>query len=694
MPFHRAGSARRWNRLKSSGVFRTLLSKPHRLDLTLFFLSLLVYALTRLIALESYPIYFFTDEAVQTVLASDFIRDGFKNYDGHLFPSYFQNVYEYNLNLSVYLQVIPYLLFGKSIFVTRAAAALFTLLAPISLGLLLKRTFKNGLYWLVVLILAATPAWFLHSRTAFETSIMVSLYAAFLYAYLMYRISSPAYLYLAAVLGALVFYTYGPGQIIMLATGLFLLIMDLRYHLRHRRTQLITAGLLALLALPYARFQIQVPGKHTEFLRLLNSHWLQDLPLAEKLSISVRDYLTGLNPGYWFLPNGIDLPRHQMDDYGHISIIAAPLILIGLVCALRKIREPTSRTMVAALLAIPFGAVVVGPGITRLLVMTLPAAVLATLGLRWLTSKLRPWIAYPLLAWGLFLLGASANTYMLTDALQNGPLWSRDYGLSGMQWGAKQVFAAVEETLDEDPGAEIYLTPTWANGADVLRRFFFPDDAPVHVANAEGYLREKKELTPNMVFILTEAEYQDVRTSQKFKTPEVDKVLRYPDGSPGFYFLRIDYSSQADTIFAREAEARRIPVTDTIHLDDYVVDIEHPRFDMGDIDNMFDGDPFTMARTEEANPALLSLSFEPPMSIQGLVLTTGSMDMTLTVRLYESDREDPLRFMETFQDLPPDPTVELHFDEGPHPVSHLEIEIEGFGMDDPKRIHLRELTLY
>jgi 4-amino-4-deoxy-L-arabinose transferase-like glycosyltransferase len=690
-----------WSSINRRLAPKNTMAKIHALPISmkkiapvLFVLSLLMYITVRLIRLEDFPIYFFTDEAVQTVLASDFLRDGFRNYDGHFFPTYFKNVYEYNLNLSVYLQVIPYRLFGKSIFVTRATAALFTLLAPLSLGLLLKRVFADEFYWLVVPVLSATPAWFLHSRTAFETSIMVALYAAFLYAYLMYRTRAPRYLYLAASVGALVFYAYGPGQIIMLATGAFLFILDFRYHLRHRQTFLIAVGLLVILAFPYARFQIQVPGKHTEFLRLLGSHWLQDLSIGEKLKISAQHYWRGLNPAYWFLPNDVDLSRHRMDDYGHISLLAAPLVLIGLACTVRRIQEPGYRTIIASTLAIPFAGIVVGPGITRLLAMTLPMAILATLGITWLGSELRTRISYPLVVWSLFILGVSANAFILSDAVRNAPTWSRDYGLSGMQYGAKQVFTAIDETLAERPRTEVFLTPTWANGADVLRRFFFPDDAPIYIANAEAFLREKKELDPHMLFILTEAEYEEVRSSNKFQNPDVERLLPYPDGSPGFYFLHLAYSRQADSIFAREAEVRQKPVSDKVHLGDHDIVIEHPRFDLGEIEQMFDGDPFTMVRTERANPALFSLRFDPPMTIEGITLTTGSMDMTLSVRILQPDQEDPLRFSKTFQDLPPDPTVDLSLGEGPYDVSRFELEIEGFGMDDPSRVHIRDLSFY
>ncbi len=107
----------------------------------LLWASLGIYLLTRLIGLPSFPIYFFTDEAVQTVLAADLLRDGWVS-SHELLPTFFQNGSQYNLGLSVYLQVIPYFFFGKSIWVTRGTAALVTLLAAISAGLTLKKILK------------------------------------------------------------------------------------------------------------------------------------------------------------------------------------------------------------------------------------------------------------------------------------------------------------------------------------------------------------------------------------------------------------------------------------------------------------------------------------------------------------------------------------------------------------------------
>src|SRR3989304_6162034 len=105
------------------------------IDKRLFFLSLAVFAVTCLIGIEDFPIYFFTDEAANTVLAAKFLHNGLRDASGQLFPVYFSNSDKLSLGVGVYAQVIPYLLFGASVFVTRATSALIALSGAAAVGL-------------------------------------------------------------------------------------------------------------------------------------------------------------------------------------------------------------------------------------------------------------------------------------------------------------------------------------------------------------------------------------------------------------------------------------------------------------------------------------------------------------------------------------------------------------------------------
>ncbi|MGB9898686.1 ArnT family glycosyltransferase, partial [Thermanaerothrix sp.] len=265
-------------------------------------LAIAFYAFTRLVGLDRFPIYFFSDEAVQTLLAADFLRDGLRNYDGEFLPTYFENGGQYNLSLSVYLQVLPYLLFGRSVIVTRATSALITCLAALWVALIMRRAFGSRFPWLATLILTVTPAWFLHSRTAFETALATSFYAGFLYYYSRYRLEQPRYLLSAALMAALTFYSYSPAQVVVAVSVVLLAVLDVRHHWRHRREVGQALGLGVLLLLPYVRFQLTYPGETLRHLEILRSYWLQPLPLEEKLRLWGQEYLQGLNLLYWFRP--------------------------------------------------------------------------------------------------------------------------------------------------------------------------------------------------------------------------------------------------------------------------------------------------------------------------------------------------------------------------------------------------------
>jgi hypothetical protein len=663
------------------------------LDFGLFALALIVYITIRLIRLPDFPIYFFTDEANQTLLAAALVRDGLRDQFHTLLPTYFYNVYQFNLSLSVYAQLLPYLLFGKSIFVTRAVAALLTLPGAAAIGLILRDIYRVRFWWIGVFALSLTPAWFLHSRTAFETTMMASFFACFIYFYLLYRTRSPRYIYPTLVCAALAFYSYSAGQPVVLGTATLLLFSDLRYHWQNRRTLARGLILAAVLALPYIRFQIEHPGETLAHLRQLDSYLVQDLPLQEKLATFARNYLFSLKPGYWFIPNNADLPRHVMKGYGHISIWAAPFAALGLIVLLRRIRDSQSRAILAALLATPLGAATTGIGVTRLLSFVIPAAIITSLGAATLTGWLARRVRYGLMAIVVFALLSLASIGMLRDSLVNGPTWSSDYGMGGLQYGARQIADAVLEILEDQPGRRIFISPTWANGTDIVMAFVLPPDLPVETRNATEFIEQKGDLNDQMLFILTPPEYEEILNDPKFEGVTVERTLPYPDGRPGFYFVHMHYSPQADEVFAQERLERQRPVLADVVVSGETIHIEHSVLDMGGINDIFDGDPRTLARGFEANPFRLALAFDQPRRLTGIRLTTGTMDYSLTIRLFGSETAEPVVYNETYRNLPEDPTVEVAFDDGPESVVRIEMEIRNLNEGDIAKIHLRELVL-
>ena len=664
----------------------------------LFLLAILVYFLTVTIGIDRFPIYFFTDEAVHMNLASEFVERGFTGSDGSLFPTYFSLGPSFALNgVSVYVQVIPYILFGKSVLVIRLVSALITLLGAILVSLLLKQVFKIKAYWLGILLLITSPAWFLHSRTAFEYMEVASFFAAMLYFYNRYRQGEDQYLYATVFAAALTFYTHGLGQLLAGLTTLLFFFSDLRYHFQpeRRRTLLLALGLGLLLALPYLRYNLAYPEAVAAQIKQRNSYWVDgNFTLAERIFNLLSEYFKALNPGFWFLPNATDLDRHKMLGYGNLLGVLLPFAGLGLGRVLMKWKQTEYRSVLLALLAAPIPAAIVAAGTPRLLWMIVPWVILMALGLdlalEWLSRRKIPFLALNL---GLFLVLSLTSFYLLADALTHGPTWFTDYGLYGMQYGAKQVFAeTVVPELRQDPEVNFIISPTWANGTDQFAAFFVPQDllSRVRFGTPNDLINDPKQMKPKTIFILTADEFGNFSKDEKIKAVNILKTLLYPNGKPGFYLVTIEYPDNIQQIIANEHEARRKPVEDTVTINGQVIKMLHSPIGGGNIMDTFDDNPETLTRVTEANPYVFDLYPDPPLTTNSLVVQTGSLsDFTVTVELYAPGAAEPVTYSETFKGLPPDPLVTLNFDRGPAKSSRIYLEIKDNTSGETSQIHVR-----
>ena len=704
-----------------------------RAGLAAFTLAMLIYAATRIIGLADYPIYFFSDEAIQAVAASDLIRDDFRNGDGLLWPPYFKNYAVWNLSLSVYLQLAPVRLMGMSVTVTRLVSVWVGMLGVAAVAATLRNVFRARGWYLSVLVLAATPAWFLHSRTAFETAEMVAFYALFILCYLLYRTRSPGWAFPALVFAAAAFYSYSNGQAIIGLLALALLVVDAPYHWRvlrgtddatpvaRRRTTAVSGrwsvvsgrssivlflALALLLAWPYVRFRMNYPTDLAYHLRSLNSYWFNDTTTAEKLGEFADRYLYGLSPRYWSRPNDHDLARHRMVGYyGHMRPEFLPLVVLGLVAAVGGMlsggdgrRRAACRVVVLALLAAPVGAALVDIAVTRVLSAVVPATLLIGIGIDWILGKLagfapaashsRRSALWPSAA--LFALLALMSLGMLRLALTEGPTWFTDYGMGGMQYGAAQLFPVIEARLAADPAAQVMLSPNWANGADMFPRFFLSAEqqARVRTFNVDAFIGEKRELTDDMLFVMLPDEVDRARASGKFAAVTVEGTIPWPDGRPGFVLARLAYAPDVDAVFAAELEALRQPVRESIDPGDGVMTVTHTRFEAGQLGDLFDGDTFTLVRHISANPVVFEFAFGEPRPVGGLALDLGTMDAGLAVTLVSPEGEAVV-YEQEFRGLGPDPHVEMVFDRGPETATTMRVELRDLNAGEEVKIHVR-----
>ena len=346
------------------------------------------------------------------------------------------------------------------------------------------------------------------------------------------------------------------------------------------------------------------------------------------------------------------------------------------------------------MLTSPIGGTLVAASVQRDMVFVVPAALLTAIGLAAILTLLIKHIDYRWLAIGLFAVLAVVNVGMLVNALTNGPLWYDNYGLYGMQYGGKEVFQTINEYHQQSPQASIWVFPDkWLNGAAAIMRFFVPDGSPVYLLDFDDYLARKQTLSDNDLLVLCKEEYQQIVDSKKFTDIRIEETIPMPDRTPGFYFVHLRYSPEADAIFAAEKAARRQLVEEPIPLDGETVIVRHSQFDIGRIQDVFDGRADTLTRTVSANPALIEIVYPTPHKLTGLALTTASRNFRLTLQLFTDETAAPITIAQIYRNQPPDPTVTLNFDPAPAPIQKIRIELLDTDYGEEAHLHIREIKL-
>ena len=381
-----------------------------------------------------------------------------------------------------------------------------------------------------------------------------------------------------------------------------------------------------------------------------------------------------------------------MKGYGNLRWPTLPLALLGLAMSLRRRRDPAHRAVLVAALTAPAGAALAGIQVTRALVFVIPAALLTALGAEVILEAAERRLGQLRVAAAAFGLLALTSGWMLRDALLNGPTWYSDYGLTGMQYGARQAFGEAGEYLGQHPGVPVWLFPTWVNGADVLRRFFVPNEPSLLLLDPHELLAERSDSLEGALLVQTREDYQRVVESGKLAEPSVEKTLPLPDGTPGFYLVRMAYSAQAEALFEAEREAESRMLADEILVGGRPVVVRHTPFEAGGLADLFDGDPDTKVLTAGANPLVIEVDFGEVVRVTGLTLTADMRDLGLTFQGIAEGLQ-PARYEAEFRGRGADPVLDIVFEPSPGLLSRVVIEIVDLNAPPGASIALRDLAL-
>ena len=664
------------------------------LPVILLVCCMVIYLATRLISLSKYPVYFFTDEAIQTLLAEDLVNNQFVGNDHYFMPTFFYNGYQYNLGTSVYLQVIPYMIFGRVLEVNRGISVLASSFAAVFLFLLARRIFKWKNPWMIILLLSITPVWFLHSRTSFETSLAFMFYSGFIYFYYAYRNGDRNKIYFAVLMAAMTYYTYSPARFVVLLSALLFFVLDLRYHFEQPKKIGLAFLFMLFTALPVIRFQFQHPGANVAHLTQLSSYWVDNISIFSKIGIYLKEYLSSFSPFYWFFPNKSILVRHRMGHHALVPTWLFPFVIAGLVVSIKNWKDVNYRNMILILLATPTGGALVARGVTRILVMVMPYICLAMIGINWFIGwieKRNKTISTIAPAF-LFVFLAGFNIYLCSDAINNGAKWDSDYGMGGLQYGTMELVEKIPQYLDElEDTQNLMLTPTWANGTDTVMRFFFGTPLPFRIGNIDTYIITYTPMPDELILIMTVPEYDYMLESNKFTQIEIVDTIYYPDGQPGFYFVKLKYVDNIEEIFASEASERKALQVGEIEVSGVSALVSYSYIDMGQLSDLFDNNNASLIRTFEANPMIVKVQYDSPVNLESCTAHIGGTPSEVDLSLYDKHEQLVGEYHISAEGSSSPRTVDF----GIKPVDDISeaiLSLANAGEGEPSHVHLWEFT--
>jgi hypothetical protein len=614
----------------------------------MFFLGMSVASFCLLWQISEFPIFFFCDEATMGVIARAWTSNSWRDSTGTLFPMYHQVApMRWIPMLGSYISALSSEIFGLSVVVARSTNAVFTLLGMIATSLIAKQILSLRHWWLVPVAFPNIASWFLHGRTAFYNLPTASFLALFILFYLHYRSrNKPLDIYIAVIAAACCFYTYSSSQVVVPLIAIAVLLVDFRYHARNWRRALLASTLAGILLLPAINFSLSDISPFHDQLKALDSYALKTASLSEKTLAFTSRYLESFSPNFWLSATSEPNIRHRVANHAHFPLFLAPFLLVGLLLTLGRLRRPEYRLIFLCSLLIPIPAALSDPTISRLLMLLVPFSLWSLLGFEWILTRIRAPLLVPLACW----IALSANGVgICLDSVRNGKFWFNDYSLYGLQFGAKELFGEnIPQYLLKNPDRTLTVSPHWANDPSPLVPFFLSPNQAQRIRLEGPDFHRMMSIARNERFVITPQEFQAAQQSGKFKQIEVEQIIFYPDGNPGFYFVRLDYLENASELFAVDRLKRQELATSYVRVLDQDIEVRHSQLDMGSVAQMFDGNPDTVGRGLEANPFRLELTFPRIVVLKEVLANLRSILAIWTLTIFD---EDAQRWVEFRRDL-------------------------------------------
>jgi len=673
-----------------------------RLIPTLAVASTIVYLVVRLVGVEDFPIYFFCDEAYIGNQIEALLKNNFHDSSGRLLPLYYEKAPgRWVPQISLYLYLPFVLIGGTTITSLRWATAFISLIGVFALYRFSRDHLRLKQSWIVIPVIGLLPVWMLHSRTAFETTLIIPFLALFLLCIARWFAKYRDALFGLPISAALLFYSHFSGSVALVATSAVIVLCHPKRILSQWRWVLVSGIVFALLMIPFLHFSGQSPGAMRQQLTLIQSVWYQgDATLNDKLMLALKSYWGSFSLEYWFSPEGgrqYDATRHLWGGRSYLEWWIAPLLIHGFFVSASRIREYPYRLILILCFTAPAASLLVPIMIMRVFAEIVPVSLLGAVSLDRLLTLLQRRSKLSLSATVLVALILNGyQLFLLREALIGAPTWFRDYGLYGIAWGAKELHHELVPQLARNyPNHKILLTSSWANGSDSFPPFFIKDDEVLQkfqIITLGDYTDHLMELSDQTIAIVTADEWREIRSNPKLTVSEPITTLPYPDGSPGFIAAHFAYSNDAPTIFAAELAERQKPIDDRITIAPWgAAAVRHSQFDIGTVADLFDGDPMTVVRTPAGvNPLQLQVIFDTPKSINRLSgifwPMTASWEISLKDDAGKLCGEQNGKESNTGADM----TLSLSF-KGCHAVKTIQVTVTEESRSSSSRVHAKSL---
>jgi 4-amino-4-deoxy-L-arabinose transferase-like glycosyltransferase len=594
--------------------------------MTLTLVAVLIYLILIFENLTVFPAYFFCDEAIVGVEAHSILTTGADRF-GKLFPIFFQGLGQYQQSLAIYLQVPFIAIFGLNEFAVRFANACIGLLGIIAVYALIRYVYKMAeAAMLTFAVFALSSLWFLHSRTGFEVVMAVAFFLGFGLFYILAFSRHILFVIPAAVCGAATFYAYTPGRGWILIALPLLFLVNISEHLQKWKVTLLGMVIFALLLSPYAYFQWKYPHLALSRLSALNFANFRDQSVWQQAKFLLQGYKAALNPLSWYTTQGTlriteGGERHFMHRFPALFAGTLPFALLGFIRILRYIKKIENRTLLALLAASPFAASLIRFNTVRGMPVGMLMLVFSLVGLGWVFAWLRRWPQSQRVIQTILVFSIIVYAFWFRDYVYNVlPRLYHDYGFYGLQMGAPQLFRWIRGQHHRYDS--IMISHDLFNAGEIFIPFYLQGKAaaktsiidPAILCKTLDTISERRVYAVPVIFF---------PKMQAAGCP-LKRVVLYviPDlkGRPLIEILQLHQEPEFTEWFQEHAQERKTLIASRVDHKGDLLRVQHPRFDLGNVRAIFDGNPQTFARSAEINPAHITISL-PNTSLQRIVVT-------------------------------------------------------------------------